>query len=86
MEISIVKPGWLKGNAPHINQKKSKQYQTGVVKTIRFPRKMGISERSPERLGGAVVKNSPVNAGDARDMGLIPGSGRSPALGNGNSL
>ena len=47
---------------------------------------MGILERSPERLGGAVVKNSPANAGDARDMGLIPGSGRSPALGNGNSL
>ena len=26
----------------------------------------------------------PVNAGDARDMGLIPGSGRSPGEGNGN--
>jgi len=25
-----------------------------------------------------VVKNPPANAGDARDMGLIPGSGRSP--------
>ena len=25
--------------------------------------------------GGAVVKNLPVNAGDARDMGLIPGLG-----------
>ena len=24
------------------------------------------------------VKNMPVNAGDARDMGLIPGLGRSP--------
>ena len=28
--------------------------------------------------GGSVVKNLPANAGDARDMGLIPGSGRSP--------
>ena len=36
--------------------------------------------------GGAVVKNPPANAGDARDMGLIPGSGRSPGGGNGNPL
>ena len=27
--------------------------------------------------GGSVVKNQSVTAGDARDMGLIPGSGRS---------
>ena len=33
-----------------------------------------------------VVKNLPVNAGDARDAGLIPGSGRSPGGGNGNPL
>ena len=36
--------------------------------------------------GGAVVKNLPANAGDPRDVGLIPGSGRSPAGGNGNPL
>ena len=35
---------------------------------------------------GAVVKNLPAHAGDARDMGLIPGSGRSPGVGNGNPL
>ena len=28
----------------------------------------------------------PANAGDARDMGLIPGSGRSPGGGHGNPL
>ena len=33
-----------------------------------------------------VVKNPPTNAGDVRDMGLIPGLGRSPAEGNGNPL
>ena len=33
-----------------------------------------------------VVKNLPANAGDIRDMGLIPGSGRSPGEGNGNPL
>ena len=36
--------------------------------------------------GGAVVKNPLANAGDARDTGLIPGLGRSPAGGNGNPL
>ena len=34
--------------------------------------------------GGSVVKNSPANAEDARDKGLVPGSGKS--FGNGNPL
>ena len=33
-----------------------------------------------------MVKNSPPNAGDVRDVGLIPGSGRSPGGGHGNPL
>ena len=33
-----------------------------------------------------VVKNLPANAGDVKDMGLIPGSGRSPGGGHGNPL
>ena len=33
-----------------------------------------------------VVKNSPANAGDIRDMGSIPGLGRSPGGGHGNPL
>ena len=33
-----------------------------------------------------VVKNSPANAGDIRDMGSIPGSGRSPGGGQGKPL
>ena len=32
-----------------------------------------------------VVKNPPANAGDARNVGLIPESGRSLGVGNGNS-
>ena len=31
-----------------------------------------------------MVKNLPANAGDAGDVGSIPGSGRSPGGGNGN--
>ena len=33
--------------------------------------------------GGSAVKNLPANAGD---VGSIPGSGRSPGVGNGNPL
>ena len=31
-------------------------------------------------------KNPPASAGDIRDVGLIPGSGRSPGGGNGTPL
>ena len=33
-----------------------------------------------------VVKNLPASAGDIRDSGLIPGSGRSPERGHGKPL
>ena len=36
--------------------------------------------------GGTVVKNPFASAGDARDMDLIPESGRHPGVGNGNPL
>ena len=36
--------------------------------------------------GGSVVKNLPANAGATRDMGSIPGLGRSPGVGNGSLL
>ena len=39
-----------------------------------------ITRASP---GGTVVRNLPANAGH---VGLIPGSGRSPGVGNGNPL
>ena len=37
-------------------------------------------------LASGLVKNLPANAGDVGDVGSIPGSGRSPGGGNGNSL
>ena len=36
--------------------------------------------------GGSVVKNRSINAGNAGDMGLVPGLGRSPGGGNGTPL
>ena len=31
-----------------------------------------------------MVKNQPASAGDSRDVGSVPGSGRSPGVGDGN--
>ena len=45
---------------------------------------MELSRKKQELL--IVVKNPPANAGDIRDEGLIPGSGRSPGEGIGNLL
>ena len=39
---------------------------------------IGASQMAP------VVKNLPARAGDVRDMGSVPGSGRSPGRGHGN--
>ena len=39
---------------------------------------------SPGIPGGTGVKNLPVNAGDARDVGSIPGLGRSSGKGDSN--
>ena len=36
--------------------------------------------------GGSVVKDPPASAGDAGDVGSIPGSGRSPGGGHGSPL
>ena len=36
--------------------------------------------------GDSVVQNPPSDAGDTRDTGSIPGSGRSPGVRNGNPL
>ena len=43
-------------------------------------------EKEMASQGVLVVKNPPANARDARDMGSIPGLGRSPGVGNGNPL
>ena len=39
-----------------------------------------------ESQGGTLVKNTPGNAGDAKDLGSIPGLGRFPGKGNDNLL
>ena len=52
------------------------------MKAALFPDPWGLGVRSP---AGSVEKNPPASAGEAGDVGLTPGWGRSPA-GNGNPL
>ena len=52
---------------------------------------LGAEMETSSRTHGAsqvalVVRNLPVNAGDIRDMGSIPGLARSPGGGHGNPL
>ena len=48
---------------------------------------LGTSERSTmKQTAGASGKESASNAGDERDLGSIPGLGRSPGEGHGNPL
>ena len=49
----------------------------------RIRMRLGVRQGFP---GGAVVKSLPANAGDARDVGSILESGKSPGVRNGNLL
>ena len=54
-----------------------------MEKTVRSQRGRDVGEASQVAL---VVRNPPANAGDVRDAGSIPGSGRSPGGGNDSPL
>ena len=54
-------------------QREMTEVKLGARKSLGFP-------------VGTVVKNLPAIAGDARDTCLIPGSGRSPGVGNGTQV
>ena len=61
-------------NQPYVYIYSSLSYKIPPLKvTLGFP-------------GGTVGKESTHSAGDTRDMGSIPGLGRSPGVGNGNLL
>ena len=52
------------------------------LKTSRFSHVLFSTEGCPD---GTLVKNPPANAGEGRDAGSIPGSGRCPGIGDWNS-
>ena len=49
--------------------------QSSIIQLVRWASQVAL-----------VVKNLPANEADVRDVGLIPGLGRSPGGGNGNPL
>ena len=57
--------------------------RSGASKYLQTRSNFMLNNLPPGFPGGSVVKNLPTNAGDA---GLIPGSGRSPGRGHGNTL
>ena len=61
-----------------MNRKKLKWFRTSIILKNKYSCKNG------DFPGGTVVKNPPANAGDTREAGSIPESGRSPAVGKGN--
>ena len=54
------------------------------METTKYNQNLGSCREIWASQVALVVKNLPANAGSARDGGLIPGSGRSPGVGNGN--
>ena len=63
-----------------INKRKRSSKYRKLLHLIFFNLLLGTSQAV------LVVKNPPANAGDIRDVSLIPGLGRSPGGGNGNPL
>ena len=65
-------------------------YFTGITffKLLLSPKDSACPTRESEHLTQVllVVRNPPANAGELRDAGSIPGSGRSPGGGHGNPL
>ena len=59
---------------------------TNFIPLFETPARMHISSILWSIPCGSVVKNLPAKAGDAEDVGSIPGSRRSPRGGNGNLL
>ena len=75
---------WMPNITDHGNQLR-KQHKFSLKFTLTLKRKLRESSTwAPQVV--LVVKNLPANAGDRRDAGSIPRSGRSPGGGQGNTL
>ena len=62
------------------------RYTDYVIKFSSFENFQNMKDVYGASQVALVVKNPPTNAGDVRDMGSIPGSGKSPGEGHGNML
>ena len=62
------------------------RYTDYVIKFSSFENFQNMKDVYGASQVALVIKNPPTNAGDVRDMGSIPGSGKSPGEGHGNTL
>ena len=89
MSNSFVTPsmdGSLPGSSVHgISQARILEWVAISFSRVIFLTQ-ALNPMSSALAGGLVVKNPPAKAGDLRDTGLIPGSGRSPEGENGYPL
>ena len=70
----------LAGYSPGGAKSRSRLQSFSAQNSTRLRDHLGVSQVA------LVIKNLPTNAGDAGNMGSIPGSGRSPGGGHGNLL
>ena len=85
-----LSPGWVVLTTRHMAVMKASatcKNNTGVAGLIATcPARLTHTSPVLQDKVALMVKNPPANAGDIRDMGLIPGSGRSLEEGHGNLL
>ena len=86
-------PAWMLNQSAFVQEPVHLWMATGRRKLIHSLPEAGHSRRYLQdlwSLGASpvaqLVKNLPASAGDARDVGSIPGTGRVPGEGNGNPL
>ena len=82
-EGSLMKSQFRRMQAWLRKSDKDGVYPCAMVR-VNTARPEGTSEGWGASQVGLAVKNLPANAGDARDVGSIPGLGRSPGVGSGN--
>ena len=83
----LLRARWSVSVPPEPLRRKGRSEQPFTAEPSRLP---GPESQPPPHLpgfpGGTVVNSLPASAGGARDVGSIPGSGRSPGEGNDNPL
>ena len=69
---------------PHRDPSDSHVLMPEILLPEIHPQEISLNMLKTQLPGGSVVKHQPATAGEAGDVGSIPGSGRSPGVGNAN--
>ena len=71
---------------PHRDPSDSHVLMPEILLPEIHPQEISLNMLKTQLPGGSVVKHQPATAGEAGDVGSIPGSGRSPGEGHGTPL